>query len=275
MNYFELKNQFEKLFDSAKIEEKADIDWIMVEVTGKQRSMLKFHDFSNLEIEKISWLISKRVKHIPLAYITNKAYFYGRDFYVNENTLIPRQDTEILIETILPYIKNSKKNLSVLDIGTGSGIIAIILEQETNANVIAVDISEKALEVAKINAHNLNSSVKFIHSNLFEAIDDFKFDIIVSNPPYIKTNVIEELEPEVKFNEPKLALDGGIDGLDYYRKIIINAKNYLNKNGMLFFEIGYDQANYIKKIMSENFENIMVLKDYSGNDRVVFGKLRG
>lgn len=275
MNYFELKNNFIKLFEQENIEEKSDIDWIMVEITGKKRSMLKFHEFSSKELDEINFAINKRLKHIPFGYIFNKAYFFGREFYVSNKTLIPRQDTEILIETILPFIKEKTGDAEILDIGTGSGIIAITIERETKQNVTAVDISEDALSVAKKNAENLGSNVKFIKSDLFNSLNGNKFDFIVSNPPYIKSDVIQELEPEVRLNEPILALDGGEDGLIFYKKIIFEAKNYLNEKGMLFFEIGYDQAESVKTLMNENFENIKIIKDYSENDRVVFGTLRG
>ncbi len=274
MNYFELKNQYEKKFLENNIDETADIDWIMVEITGKKRSMLPFHNFSDNELELINEAINKRLNHIPIAYIFEKTEFFGRKFFVSRNTLIPRMDTEILIETIISNLKNQKKPVDILDIGTGSGIIAITLKKEINSNVTAVDISEEALIIARKNAEHLNTEIVFQKSNLFENIDKKKFDIIVSNPPYIKTGVIEELEPEVKENEPILALDGGIDGLKFYRDIISNSKSYLKMGGMIFFEIGFDQANEIIELMKNDFENIKVIKDYSNNDRVVFGKLR-
>ena len=277
MNYFELKKRYEKLFNKNNIEEMADIDWIMVEITGKKRSMLPFHSFSAQELEFIETAMNKRLKHIPVGYIFGKTEFFGRNFYVDENTLIPRIDTEILIETVLPYINNlkqEKNDISILDIGTGSGIIAITIQKETSLNVTAVDISENALKIAKKNAENLDAKIEFIYSNLFENLKNRQFDFIVSNPPYIKTAVIDELEPEVKGNEPILALDGGIDGLKFYKEIISNSKNYLKLNGMLFFEIGYDQANEVKELLQKDFEEITIKKDYSNNDRVIFGKLR-
>ena len=163
---------------------------------------------------------------------------------------------------------------TVLDVGTGSGAIAVTIQKETNFDVCAVDISEKALEIAKKNALNLGAKVDFIHSNLFENIKDLKVDFIVSNPPYIKSDVLLTLDKEVKDNEPILALDGGTDGLDFYRKITLEAKNHLNENGMLFFEIGFDQAKEVSELMQANFENVTVIKDYGNNDRVVYGKLR-
>ena len=284
MNYFELKKIYEEKFLKSNIEETADIDWIIVEITGKQRSMLPFiSDFSEDELEKITQALEKRLKHIPFGYIFGKTEFYGREFFVSNDTLIPRIDTEILTLTATNFINEKIKDnqsfslnnkVSVLDIGTGTGIIAITLNLETKADVTAVDISEKALEIAMKNSKNLNSNVKFFRSNLFENIGDEKFDFIVSNPPYIKSNVCLELEPEVRLNEPILALDGGEDGLFFYKSIIEKAKNYLKNDGMLIFEIGYDQGEEISNLMKKDFENITVVKDYSNNDRVVYGKLR-
>ena len=273
LGYKELRRNLEKTFEKAGITELADIDWIMVEVTGKTRSMLQFvEQFSTEETNKIMDAVEKRLNHIPLGYIFGKSYFFGREFKVNENVLIPRQDTEILIEKICDDINGQKREISVLDIGTGSGAIAITIQKETGARLVAVDISEKALEVATENAKTLEANIEFIQSDLFENVSG-KFDFIVSNPPYIETDVIETLETEVKDNEPILALDGGKDGLDFYRKIVAEAPNYLNKGGKLYFEIGYNQAEALKGLMKENFTNILVYKDYGNNDRVVVGEL--
>lgn len=273
LDYFELKKNLELIFKKAGIDDFADIDWIMVEVTGKKRSELPFHgDFSAEEISKIMQAVQKRIEHVPLAYIFGKTNFFGYDLEVNENVLIPRLDTEVLIEKIVEDIAQQNKQVSVLDIGTGSGAIAIVIQKETGAKVTAVDVSEKALEIAKINAKNNESEVKFVHSNLFENIPDLKFDFIVSNPPYIESETVKGLEPEVVENEPILALDGGEDGLDFYRKIIFDAPKHLNKNGKLYFEIGYNQAEAVSNLMKKEFKNIKVFKDYGNNDRVVVGE---
>ncbi len=273
LGYKELRKNLEIAFEKAGITELADIDWISVEVTGKQRSMLPFCEkFSSEEMSKIMSAVEKRLNHIPLGYIFGKSYFYGRQFVVNQNVLIPRQDTEILIDKICEDINSRNEKVSVLDIGTGSGAIAITIEKETNADVFAVDVSEKALEVAKQNAKVLEANVKFEKSDLFENVKE-KFDFIVSNPPYIESDVIETLEDEVRLNEPILALDGGEDGLDFYRKIISDAPNYLNKGGKLYFEIGYNQAEDLKNLMKNDFKNILVYKDYGNNDRVVVGEI--
>ncbi len=273
LGYKELRKNLEVSFEKAGITDFADIDWIIVEVTGKQRSMLPFcESFSTEEINKIMEAVQKRLNRIPLGYIFGKSYFYGREFKVNQSVLIPRQDTEILIEIICKDITGQNKNVSVLDIGTGSGAIAVTIQKETGAKLTAVDISKKALEVASQNAENLGAYVEFIQSDLLKSVKG-KFDFIVSNPPYIETAVIDTLETEVKDNEPILALDGGKDGLDYYREIVKNAPKHLNKGGKLYFEIGYNQAEALKDLMKDNFKNIEVYKDYGNNDRVVVGEL--
>ena len=273
LGYKELRKNLEKSFEKAGITEFADIDWIMVEVTGKSRSMLQFiEQFSSEETSKIMSAVEKRLKHIPLGYIFGKSYFFGREFKVNENVLIPRLDTEILIEKVCEDIKTRKENVSVLDIGTGSGAIAITVQKETGANVSAVDVSDGAIEIAKHNAKMLEADVNVFKSDLFENVEG-KFDFIISNPPYIESSVIETLDEEVKSNEPILALDGGEDGLDFYREIVEIAPKHLNKGGKLYFEIGYNQAEALKNLMKDRFKDIKVYKDYGNNDRVVVGEI--
>lgn len=273
LGYKELRKNLEKSFEKAGITEFADIDWIMVEVTGKSRSMLQFiEQFSSEETSKIMSAVEKRLKHIPLGYIFGKSYFFGREFKVNENVLIPRLDTEILIEKVCEDIKTRKEKVSVLDIGTGSGAIAITVQKETGANVSAVDVSDGAIEIAKHNAKTLEADVNVFKSDLFENVEG-KFDFIISNPPYIESSVIETLDEEVKSNEPILALDGGEDGLDFYREIVETAQKHLNKGGKLYFEIGYNQAEALKNLMKDRFKDIKVYKDYGNNDRVVVGEI--
>lgn len=275
-NYKTLKSEIQELFDNNDIGDYADIDWIMVEITGKTRSMLPFHSFSEDEITKIRLAVEKRIKHIPIAYIFGKSYFFGREFIVDENVLIPRQDTEILVQRLISDINDFQnkfgKKASVLDIGTGSGAIAITVQKETDTNVVACDISEGALAVAKSNAKKLGANVGFVHSDLFENVSG-KFDFIVSNPPYIETTVIDGLSCEVRDYEPKLALDGGKDGLIYYRRIIDNAKSYLKLNGKLYFEIGYNQADSVSELMKTKFKDIEIIRDYDDNNRVVLGEI--
>ena len=208
----------------------------------------------------------------PLQYITHKQFFRNCEIYVDESVLIPRPDTEILVEEVLKLIRK-KETLSILDLCTGSGAIAISLAKETNSKITATDISQKALDIARKNAKLNNTKINFIQGDLFENIPkENKFDIIVSNPPYIETETIKDLSKEVK-NEPIIALDGGIDGLDFYRRIAFKAKNFLNADGYLALEIGYNQKAEVYKILLENrFTEILSVKDFSGNDRVIIAK---
>ena len=219
------------------------------------------------EYTKFIKLINKRVSGIPYAYIVGHKEFMKLDFEVNKNVLIPREDTETLVQEV---IKLDKKK--ILDMCTGSGCIAISLAKYiSNSIVDAVDISEKALSMARLNAKKNGVSINFIKSNLFAEVED-KYDIIVSNPPYIKTEDLKNLQKEVK-SEPIKALDGGDTGLYFYKKIIEEAKKYLNKTGILAFEIGYDQAEDVSNLLKENgYDRIEVIKDLSGNDRVIIAR---
>ena len=218
------------------------------------------------KIEKFLSFVEERKKRKPFQYIINKQNFYGLDFYVDENVLIPRFDTEVLVEKILK--DNKDNNLQVLDLCTGSGAIAISLKKLGEyKSVKALDISEKALDIAKKNSSLNETTIDFICSDMFEKING-KFDIIVSNPPYIPSRDIEDLSLEVKDYEPKLALDGLEDGLYFYRIIAKEAKAYLKENGKIYLEIGYNQAKDIREIFKE-YNKIEVYKDLAGKDRVV------
>lgn len=221
------------------------------------------------QINEYQILIDKRASHIPLQHLTGVQEFMGYSFKVNENVLIPRQDTEVLVEEVLKAAKGKK----VLDMCTGSGCIIISLQKLGNLeSATGVDISGKALEVAKENAEALDAQVSFIESDLFEQVEG-KFDIIVSNPPYIESAEVDKLMPEVREHEPRLALDGTADGLWFYRKIIEEADNYLAENGELFFEIGYNQGEAVKSLMeAKGYHKVRVIKDLPGLDRVVTGK---
>lgn len=275
MNSVELRNKIVQMFEKSHIYDLSDIDWIMVEVLGVSRSAVPFYGEISIMQEKIIMeCVEKRLKHIPIAYIFGKTNFYGYDFKVSPDVLIPRMDTEVLVEAVCKHISKCKKPVSVLDIGTGSGVIAITINKETGAKCIGSDISEKAIEIAKENAKELDSDVEFRLSDLFKELSDVKVDIIVSNPPYIETGVIRSLDKEVSGNEPILALDGGDDGLYFYRKIVSESRNHLNENGRIYFEIGFNQSRSVVSLMQEDFEDIAVLKDYGGQDRVVYGKLK-
>lgn len=246
-------------------------------------------------------LLEKRCKHVPFQHLLEHQEFMSLDFYVNSDVLVPREDTEILVELVLAHIENYKNSLhymeiendllpnsyitlSILDIGTGSGCISISLAHyANNVKVFAVDISKKALEVASKNAIQNNVSDKFSFINLdvlsegFEtalqkfSLKAFPFDIIVSNPPYIPSKDIPTLQPEVAIHEPIGALDGGADGLDFYRCIIEKSDKLLKTGGLLAFEVGIGQAKDISILMSDSYENISIQKDLSEIDRVVFG----
>lgn len=218
--------------------------------------------------------IEKLTKGVPLQHITHTQEFMKMDFYVNENVLIPRPDTEILVEEVIQIARTMDKP-RILDLCTGSGAIAIsIAKYVPNAVVYAVDISEKALEVAVENSRRLKANVKFIKSNLFKDLKEMKFDIIVSNPPYIKKDDIQFLSDEVQ-KEPEIALDGGYDGLDFYRKISRQAIEYLKFGSYLCFEIGFDQKIDVIDIIEkeEHYTGTYCKKDLYGNDRIIVTKV--
>ena len=215
--------------------------------------------------------IEQRASHIPLQHILGKTWFYGYEYMVNSDVLIPRQDTETLVEEAL---KKVKPGMKVLDMCTGSGCIIIsILHNVEGVKGYAVDISKQAVNVAKENAKLNEVPVLFERSDLFEMVTE-KFDVIVSNPPYIPTDVIPQLMPEVQVFEPIEALDGKEDGLYFYRKIVEQSRDYLNPGGYLMFEIGYDQGKDVSEMMTDTgFSDVCVKKDLAGNDRVVTGML--
>ena len=221
-------------------------------------------------------VIKRLIKGEPLQYIIGKQEFMKLNFLVNKDVLIPRQDTEILVEEVID-IARKIENPVILDLCTGSGAIAISLAKYiNNSKIYASDISKNAIKMARQNAklNGVLNSIDFIESNLFDKIKDLKFDIIVSNPPYIRTDVIDTLNNDVK-NEPKIALDGGKDGLNFYRKISENAYRFLNRQGYLCLEIGYDQKNDVINILKKQGKYVETYykKDLCQNDRVIVTRI--
>ena len=220
--------------------------------------------------------IQARAARVPLQYLTGKQDFMGLTFHVDERVLIPRQDTETLVELVLK--ENTDKKARILDLCTGSGCIAVSLAVLGGyRKVDAVDISEDALAAAEENGTRLGGKVRFLKSDLFSALDpEKKYDIITSNPPYIPTEVLNGLEPEVKDYEPRMALDGSEDGLAFYRRIAVAAPAFLRAGGRIYLEIGYDQGAAVEELLWNNgFARTRVVKDAAGRDRVVCAELPG
>ena len=260
-----------------------EIQMMIAKVIEKDRLYIMLNleeDIDESKVEIIKTMIDKRKSSYPLQYILGEREFWGMDFKVSEGVLIPRQDTEILIEETLKKLKDNKhkSNLKGFEIGVGSGIISITLLKEIETlTMIGVDINDKAIELTKANAlkHEVSDRLCILNSNLFEKINkENQFDFIISNPPYIETKVIDSLQEDIKQHEPKLALDGGEDGLDFYRAIIEQSKSYISPEGFIAFEIGYNQAEAVKKIFVENgYPNVTIAKDLAGFDRVVIGMI--
>lgn len=223
-------------------------------------------------LAELESVLKQREQRVPLQYLMGECEFMGYDFYVDERVLIPRQDTECLVELAVESIRKKSTKVKVLDLCTGSGCIGIsVAKLCPNTEVTLADISDGALSVAKKNAQNLEADVTLIKGNLFENIEG-RFDYILSNPPYIPSEVIEGLMPEVKEHEPRLALDGEADGLSFYRKIINEAPDYLNPDGRIYFEIGAEQGEDLTHLMNERgFSEVKVHKDLAGLDRIVAG----
>lgn len=252
-----------------------DIDsWLLAEYVF-QITRAKIYLFPDMKMDeskekKYFELIKKRSEHIPLQYLTGVQEFMGMEFSVNEHVLIPRQDTETLVEEVIRYINRKENIVKVLDMCTGSGCIGISIDKLCdNAQVEAVDISREALCVAKKNNRKLNANVSFILSDMFDNIDG-RYDVIVSNPPYIETAEVEKLMSEVREHEPLIALDGTEDGLKFYKIICDNLQKHLSEDGAVFLEIGHNQGKTVPEILRQSgFYNINVIKDLSGNDRVI------
>ena len=248
------------------IEETAEAEWIISLTLGIKRDEIKKDLLvSPKYVEKINKIVSERITGRPLWYCIGDTDFYGYTIKVDERVLIPRPETELLVENALKVIKDGQ---SVLDLCTGSGAIAISIKKQKSVSVTAVDVSEDALEIAEENAKANAADIEFIQSDMFSALDGRKFDIIISNPPYIKSQDIIGLQKEVKDFEPIIALDGGSDGYDFYRIIAKNSSKFLNDGGILLLECGIGQAEDIKNML-KSFSSVEIIKDYENIDRIV------
>ncbi|MDE6687626.1 MAG: peptide chain release factor N(5)-glutamine methyltransferase [Lachnospiraceae bacterium] len=275
----------ERLQQAGIAEASLDARLLLEYVCGTDRNDMLLRGMQEVEegdTECYRRMISDRADHIPLQYLTNQQEFMGLSFYVDENVLIPRQDTEILVETIM---KDGYDGKRILEIGTGSGcIILSLLKYGNGCQGTATDISEGALETARKNAKQLGLDVELIRTDLAAGIiaaDGIAtsgkgvYDIIVSNPPYIASDVISTLMPEVRDHEPVLALDGGADGLRYYRRILQETKELLAPGGKYYFEIGYDQGDAVKALLEDQgCCDVHIVKDYAGLDRVISGVIK-
>lgn len=255
--------------------DKSDLDWIIATFLNMNRAEIKLvRSVSQKEYQNIMRACARRAKGEPLSSIFGFVDFYGLRFDVNKKVLSPRLETEVLVEEALKKIKESDLK-TALDLCCGSGAIAVAIAKSSSCKVSASDISKQALALAQSNAEKNGAMVDFVHADLFAGLKKHKkYDIIISNPPYIKTKDIDKLDIEVKKYDPKLALDGGEDGLIYYRKIVKEAGKFLNKRGWLFFEVGKGQAEEVKELMNENnFSDCQIVKDYNKIERVVYGRI--
>lgn len=265
------------------VEFELDARLLLEHICHTNRNTLLVHGDREVTVEEekeYRKAIELRGSRIPLQHITGVQEFMGLEFKVNRHVLCPRQDTECLVEEVMRYLHDGNR---ILDMCTGSGCILLsLLHYSNHCSGIGADISEEALKVASENAASIaalkrpnpwdENTVKLIHSDLFSEIGEEKFDIIVSNPPYIASAVIPTLMEEVREHEPMSALDGMEDGLFFYRKIVKESKKYLTQEGMLFFEIGYEQGQAVSEMMKEaGFQDVTVVKDFAGLDRVVYG----
>ncbi|ACL77662.1 peptide chain release factor N(5)-glutamine methyltransferase [Ruminiclostridium cellulolyticum] len=283
MNINECMHYAKDILKNANIEAPVHEAGVMLcKVLKCGRTYLYSHGDRELSIDEkavLDHMLVQRTGNIPLQYIVGDTEFMSLRFLVTPAVLIPRQDTELLVEKTIDLLNQGKTgtNKKVLDMCTGSGCIAVSIAYFCpECSIVACDVSQKALDVAKANSelNGVQNRVELCCGDLFDAIKGGqKFDIIVSNPPYIETDIIAGLQKEVRSYEPGLALDGGADGLVFYRRIISSAPERLNRNGWLAFEIGYNQGEKVSALMKESFVDIQIFKDYGGNDRVVIGQL--
>ena len=276
MTYRETISSGEKTLSEAGIADAKNDAWLLMAMACKiDHTFYYMHMDEEMPEElghEFDVLIKKRAERVPLQYITGEQEVMGMKFKVNSSVLIPRQDTETLVEEAL---KVAKPGMKIMDMCTGSGCVLIsILKNVHDAEGYGYDISKQAINVAKENAKNNEVAAIFERSNLFEDVVDEKFDMIVSNPPYIRSEEIDGLMPEVSCFEPREALDGKEDGLYFYRQMIGQCSDWLTPEGYLLFEIGYDQGDEVSAMMKEHgFQEISVIKDLAGHDRVVKGHL--
>ena len=287
MDYASLYREGEEKLNTAKVPEASlDARLLLEYACGTNHNTLLSHgdmEVSSEDEARYRDFIAKRLDRVPVAYIVGNAEFMGIEFDVTKDVLIPNQDTETLTEEALRYLHDG---MNVLDLCTGSGCIALsLLKYSNDTHAVGTDMSDAALLIAGQNAkkHGLDERFRAVKADIFpdgsrmEAWGDGtescdKYDLIVSNPPYIPTAVIETLEPEVKTFEPYMALDGSEDGLSFYKRIVPGAKEYLYKSGYLLLEIGFDQGDAVKELMESNgYKDVQVIKDLGGNDRVVSG----
>lgn len=275
MIYKEVYEQGKRTLKEAQIPEAAlDARLLLESICHTNHNDLLAHgerEVETAQYEAYLSLTGRRAQHIPLQQLLGMQDFMGLSFVVNEHVLVPRQDTETLVEEVL---RNLHDGMRILDLCTGSGCILLsLLHYSNDCEGVGTDLSAEALAVARENAGRLlpDAKVSLLQGDLFEPVEG-RFEIIVSNPPYIETDVIETLSPEVRDHEPRMALDGGADGLMFYRRILEQAEQYLVTDGMLFFEIGYNQGEAVSSLMRDKgFYEVEVVKDLAGLDRVVYG----
>ena len=269
--------ELEKISDTPRLDVELFLQKALGDVDRIYIHLNLNNELTKEQYDEFLGYINDRINGRPVAYIVGNREFMGLDFFVKEGVLIPRPDTETLVEEIIELCKNKNEEINIVDIGTGSGAITVSLAKYIeNSRVISLDISDIPLEVGKINAVNndVDYKIEFIKSDVFSGIKNTgkKFDIIVSNPPYIPRKDIETLHTQVKDYEPYNALEGGEDGLDFYRQITEESVEYLNQGGILAYEVGHDQAEDVSKIMKHHgYDRIYTKKDIQGIDRVVIG----
>ena len=280
MRSVDLLRRAEGIFDDSGIESaRLEAEILLAHVLKVSRLYLYVNPeylLTQEQVDSYNELIERRLKHEPTAYILGRREFMDLNLIVNEDVLIPRPETEILVETVIDQLNDIRSITKIADIGTGSGAIAISLAKHLPyTSIEAVDISEKALHVAKLNAnkYNLGSRIIFHLGDLISPLEG-KFKAIVSNPPYIPSKVIDTLQSEIKEYEPKISLDGGADGLDFYRRLIADSPNLLTEDGFLAMEIGADQAEPVTDLaQSGHFREVEIIKDLSHDDRVIICRL--